>query len=133
VQADVRPQPLPDQLGDADYLTGAAVLTIPENTLGATAFWRTTLGPGFSRLRSNALVERLGGGMRTNFEIRITFGPPIIPINRLNPAKSDSNQMLGSLCVKTKIAVYFRSISNCAISGFFELIPTLTDNPVAFL
>ena len=39
----------------------------------------------------NALVERLGGGTRTNFGIRTLFEMPIIPINRQNPAKSDSN------------------------------------------
>jgi hypothetical protein len=43
----------------------------------------------------NALVERLGGGMRTNFGIRITFKMPITQIRGVNPDKSDSNQMLG--------------------------------------
>jgi hypothetical protein len=43
----------------------------------------------------NALVEWLGGGTRSLFGIRTTFGMLIVQINRQNPAKSTSNQRLG--------------------------------------
>jgi hypothetical protein len=94
VQADVRPQPLPDQPGDADYLTGAAALIIPKNTMCATAFWQTTLGPGFSRLRSNDPLHPLVGGFRITNGIRTNFEMPIVQISRQNPHKSACKRRL---------------------------------------
>lgn len=47
------------------------------------------------KCRRLLLVEWLGGGMRTNFWIRTTFGMLIVQIRGQNPAQSISNQILG--------------------------------------
>jgi len=43
----------------------------------------------------NALLHRLGGGMRLLFGIRTNLGALIVQINRQNPAKSVCKQRLG--------------------------------------